>query len=280
LLKEIIIAIQSFFEAHNFIRRHRLWKWILIPGIIYTILFLLGIYLFINSSDKAVSLLSRKIGIEAWLQREANAFLSFLFLMAGIMLRLILFFFYFSLFKFLFLIVGSPVFAYLSEKTSAIIEGKDFPFSLTQLGKDSWRGIRLALRNTVWQTVYVVSILLLSLVPLFGWITPLIGLFIECYYYGFSMIDYSLERNRLSPAASIDFVGHHKGLAIGNGLVFYLMHIVPFIGWVLAPAYAVVAATLSLYKVKGEGSRLQVQEQKNRPKEQINNELKGNANES
>ena len=251
MLKEIIIAIQSFFEAHHFIRRHRLWKWILIPGFVYMILFIVGIYFFINSSDWAVSWLSRKIGIEAWLQREGNAFLSFLFLMAGIMLRLILFFFYFSLFKFLFLIVGSPVFAYLSEKTSSIIEGKDFPFNFSQLMKDIWRGIRLALRNALWQTVYMFSILLLSLIPLAGWITPLIGLFVECYYYGFSMIDYSLERNKLSPAASIDFIGRHKGLAIGNGLMFYLMHAIPLVGWVLAPAYAVIAATLSLYHVKG-----------------------------
>lgn len=251
MLKEIVIAIQSFSEAHHFIRSHRLWKWILIPGFIYMILFVVGIYFFINSSAAAVALLSSKIGIADWLRREDNMLLNFLFSMAGIMLQLILFFFYFSLFKFLFLIVGSPVFAYLSEKTSSIIEGKDFPFSFSQLAKDIWRGIRLALRNALWQTVYMFSILLLSLIPLFGWITPLIGLFIECYYYGFSMVDYSLERNKLSPAASIDFISRHKGLAIGNGLMFYLMHAIPVVGWVLAPAYAVIAATLSLYKVKG-----------------------------
>lgn len=251
LLKQIIIAIQSFFEAHRFIRRHRLWKWILIPGIVYTLLFVFGLWVFVRSANAAVSLLSDRLGITAWLQREANALLSFLFLMAGIMLRLILFFFYFSLFKFLFLIMGSPVFAYLSEKTSAILEGKDFPFDFFQLVKDMVRGIRLALRNAFWQTVYVFAILLLSLVPLAGWVTPLIGLFVECYYYGFSMIDYSLERERLSPAASIDFISHHKGLAIGNGLMFYLMHLVPVAGWLLAPAYAVVAATLSLHKVRG-----------------------------
>jgi len=254
LLKEIIIAIQSFFEAHAFIRKHRLWKWIVIPGLVYMALFVVGIYFFINSSDYAVSLLSKKIGIEAWLQQERNAFLSFLFVMAGIMLRLGLFYFYFSLFKFLFLIVGSPVFAYLSEKTSSIIEGKDYPFSFSQLLSDIVRGIRLALRNALWQTVYVFFILFLSLIPVFGWITPLIGLFVECYYYGFSMIDYSLERSKLSPAASIDYIGQHKGLAIGNGLMFYLMHIVPFIGWILAPAYAVIAATLSLYKIRGEST--------------------------
>ncbi|QEC58083.1 EI24 domain-containing protein [Flavisolibacter ginsenosidimutans] len=254
MLKEIIIAIQSFFEAHNFIRKHRLWKWILIPGLVYMILFVVGIYFFINSSDKAVTLLSNRLGITAWLQRQASDLLYFLFVMAAIMLRLILFFFYFSLFKYLFLIVGSPVFAYLSEKTSSLIEGKDFPFSTSQLLKDMTRGIRLSVRNALWQTVYVFAILLLSLLPLAGWISPLIALFIECYYYGFSMLDYSLERNRLPASASIDFIGRHKGLAIGNGLMFYLMHVVPFIGWVLAPAYAVIAATLSLYKVKGQAA--------------------------
>lgn len=215
------------------------------------LLFIAGLLLFIKSSASAVDFLTAKLGITAWLQAEDNVFLNFIFSMAGIMLQLVLFFFYFSLFKYLFLIVGSPVFAYLSEKTSSIIEGKDFPFSFSQLTKDIWRGIRLALRNALWQTIYVFCILLLSLIPLFGWITPLVGLFIECYYYGFSMVDYSLERNKLSPAASIDFIGRHKGLAIGNGLMFYLMHALPVIGWVLAPAYAVVAATLSLYKVKG-----------------------------
>ena len=168
------------------------------------------------------------------------------------MVRLIIVLFYFSLFKYLFLIIGSPVFAYLSEKTESIIEGKDFPFSFKQLLKDMVRGIRLALRNTLWQTVYMVSLLILSFFPLVGWITPLITLFIECYYYGFSMLDYSCERHKLSPTESITYIGNHKGLAIGNGMVFYLMHLFPVVGWVLAPSYAVVAATISVYHQKEE----------------------------
>jgi CysZ protein len=250
LLKEIVIAIQSYIDAHQFIRQHKLWKWIFIPGIIYMLLFIVGMYLFWNSSDSAVTWLSKNIGLEAWLQQQRNELLSFLFVMAGIMLRLILVFFYFSLFKYLFLIIGSPVFAYLSEKTYSILEGREFPFSFSQLMKDAWRGIRLALRNTAWQTVYAVSLIFLSLIPLAGWITPLIALFVECYYYGFSMMDYSCERNQMSPSASIDFIGRHRGLAVGNGLIFYLMHGIVFIGWILAPAYAVIAATLSLHRIK------------------------------
>jgi CysZ protein len=167
--------------------------------------------------------------------------------MGGIMVRLVLVFFYFSLFKYLFLIIGSPLFSYLSEQTEALIQGKEYTFRFDQLMKDMGRGIRLALRNSLWQTVYTICIIILSFFPLIGWITPVISTFVECYYYGFSMLDYSCERHKLSPAASIAFISQHKGLAIGNGLVFYLMHFVPFLGWVLAPSYAVVAATISLY---------------------------------
>lgn len=247
MLKEIVIAIESYFRAHQFISKYRLWKWIILPGIFYMILFVIGMYFFWTSSDEVISYLTHSLGIDKWLQRSGNALLSFFFMMGELMLRLLMVFFYFSLFKYLFLIIGSPLFAYLSEKTESIIEGKDFPFSWKQFMKDIARGVKLALRNTLWQTVYTISLLILSLFPVAGWITPLIGLFIECYYYGFSMLDYSCERHKLSPSESIAFISRHKGLAIGNGMVFYLMHLLPIVGWILAPAYAVVAATISLY---------------------------------
>lgn len=250
MLKEIIIAVQSYFEAHRFIRTHRLWKWILIPGIIYAILFVIGMYFFWHSSGDAVAFLNQKIGIQTWLQKQRSQLLSFLFMMSGLILQLLLIFFYFSLFKYLFLIIGSPVFAYLSEKTESILEEKELHFSFIQLLKDAGRGSLLAVRNTLWQTMYVVFLLLFSLVPLVGWIAPLIALMVEFYYSGFSMIDYSCERAKLSSSRSIDFIGNHRGLAIGNGLLFYLLHVVIIVGWVLAPAYAVVAATLSFHKIK------------------------------
>jgi CysZ protein len=224
---------------------HRLWKWIIIPGIIYAILFSVGIYYFWISSSSIIDWLLTITGVKPWLQTMQDSWLRFIFLFAQVILQLILMFFYFSLFKFLFLIVASPVFAFLSEKTESLIEGKDYPFSLRQLLKDIIRGVTIAIRNALWQTVYSVSILILSLIPIIGWATPVLALFIECYYLGFSMLDYSSERHKLNMAESIDFIGRHKGLAIGNGMVFYLMHMVPVIGWIFAPSYAVIAATLS-----------------------------------
>ena len=86
--------------------------------------------------------------------------------------------------------------------------------------------------------------------PVIGWATPVLALFIECYYFGFSMLDYSSERNNLSVAHSVEFIAAHKGLAIGNGMVFYVMHGLPLIGWIFAPSYAVIAATLSLHSLR------------------------------
>jgi CysZ protein len=247
MLKEIIIAIQAYFQTHRFIIKHRLWKWIFIPGLIYALLFCVGIYFFWKSSNYAIDFMLLKTGVKDWIQKMQNGWLSWFIIFAQIMLHMVLMLFYFSLFKYLFLIIGSPLFAYLSEKTEAIMEGKDFPFSFTQLIKDIVRGIRIALRNMLWQTVYAISIFILAFIPVIGWITPLIALMVECYYLGFSMLDYSCERHKLSTSQSIAFIGKHKGLAIGNGMIFYLMHLIPFLGWVLAPGYAVIAATISLY---------------------------------
>lgn len=249
MLKEIIIAFQSYVKAHHFINKHKLWKWILIPGILYTILFSVGFYFFWVSAVAAVGNLSRFLHISGFLQRSHSPTLSFFFVMGGMMVHLTLFFFYFSLFKYLFLILGSPLFAYLSQQAEALIHGKadDFDFDRALLLQDMRRGINVALRNCAWQTVYTVCILLLSFIPIVGWITPVISTFVECYYYGFSMLDYSCQRHKLSRTASMEYISQHRGLAIGNGIIFYGMHFVPILGWVLAPAYAVIAATISLY---------------------------------
>ena len=249
MLKEIIISIQAYFKAHKFIKQHKLWKWILIPGIIYAVLFIFSMYFFFGATNAFVNSIVAKTGFGKCLSNQNDGWLSVLFILATMFLSIVEFLVSLSLFKYFFLIIGSPIFAYLSEKTEAIVAGQEYSFSFIQLFTDIIRGIKIAARSAVWQTVYMISILLISFTPL-ALITPLIALLVECYYYGFSMLDYSMERNKKTAAESIFFINHHKGLAIGNGIVFYLMHLLPIVGWLLAPAYSVIAATLSLHDVK------------------------------
>lgn len=249
MLKDLIISIQSFLMAHRFISKHKLWKWILIPGLIYAILFAVGFMYFWKSGSDAVEWMMIQTGLQQWLERLQDNWMHFLVIMGNMILFLILLLFYFSFFKYLFLIIGSPLLAYLSEKTEAIMQQKDYPFNGKQLFHDMIRGVKLASRNMLWQSVYLLSILILSCIPFVGWVAPLFTLLMECYYLGFSMLDYSCERNKISSSESVHFIGMHKGLAIGNGVIFYLMHLVPFVGWILAPSYSVVAATISFNKV-------------------------------
>jgi CysZ protein len=200
--------------------------------------------------NQAIQWLTLETGLQTWLNRLQDSWIGFLFTIGGVMLWLILMLLYFSLFKYIWLIVGSPVFSYLSEKTASVIEGKNYTFSLMKFFADLWRGILMALRNAFWQIIYIITIIFVSLFPVIGWITPLLAIIVECYYYGFSMLDYTCERKGMSQSKSIDFISTHKGLAIGNGIVFYLMHLIPVIGWIFAPAYAVIAATISMHEAE------------------------------
>lgn len=249
MLQEIIIAVQSYFKAHQFIHKHKLGKWIIIPGIIYTILFLVSMYFFFKTANSFNEWLSLKTGLKTWLDKTDSGLLGFLFTITALTLLIVQLMLYFSLFKYVWLILGSPVFAYLSEKTDSILEYKEYSFSFRQLLKSMMRGVKIAMRNALWQTVYSISLLLLSLIPVAGLVTPLIALMVECYFYGFSMLDYNCEQRKMNSSDSIYFIGNHKGLAIGNGLVFYFIHLLAFIGWVLAPAYAVIAATMSMHEI-------------------------------
>lgn len=249
MLKEFIISVQAYGQAYSFIQKHKLWKWILVPGIIYAILFTLGMYSFAHTCNNFFKWLIIETGLSNWVKKEEVGMLGFVFTMTSLISWLVIIQLYFAIFKFMFLIFGSPIFTYLSEKTEAILTGKEFPFKLQILLWDIARGIYIAVRNGLWQTVYMLALVILSLFPIIGWAVPLLGFFIECYYYGFSMLDYNMERNQKTASESIYFIGRHKGLAIGNGLVFYMMHSIPVIGWIFAPAFSVVAATLSVKKI-------------------------------
>ncbi len=249
MLKEIIIALQAYYRAHLFIKQHKLWLWILIPGIVYTLLFLFSMHYFGATCNQFIEWLSLKTGLKNWLDKIDSGFLGFLFTLGSLILWLVMMLFYFSLFKYIFLIIGSPIFAFLSEKTEAILLGKEYPFKIADLAKDIFRGSWVASRNALWQSVYMLCILIVSVIPAVGWLTPVMAVLVECYYFGFSMLDYSMERNNKTTSESLAFIGQHKGLAIGNGIVFYILNLT-VIGCVIAPAYAVVAATLSIVAVK------------------------------
>lgn len=155
-------------------------------------------------------------------------------------------------------IIMSPFMAYVSEKTEQILNGNEYPFDLVQIIKDALRGILLAIRNFFMEILISILVLLSVAVPVIGPVivmigTPVILFFVSAYFYGFSFIDYTNERRKLSINESVNFVKNHKGMAVGHGLIFSLLMYIPIIGSFLSAIFAIVstvAATIEMVENK------------------------------
>jgi len=250
LLKELILSIRAYFLAHRFILQHKLWKWMIVPGIIYAILFIVGMNYFGATSSNFIEWIILRTGLKTWLDSISSDWLGFFITMGSFWLWFTLFLFYFALFKYLFLLLFSPFFSYLHLKIDAIQKNEPFVFDRDTYRKLIRRALLLNVTNLLWQTVYLIPIVVFCSIPLIGWFTPIFTILMECYFLGYGMLDYGLATEKKSKIASATYVGNHKGLPTGNGIIFYVMHLLPIIGWMTAPFYALIAAHLNTQEVK------------------------------
>lgn len=212
-IRDFVLGIRAYWKAFLFIRERKLYWYALIPAFL-----MLGIY---------------QSG--AWLQqhrfesdtRTMNGIVWYLIqLMLEISIALLLMQFA----KYLVVTLLSPLLAYLSQKTETIITGNRYPFNMHQFWLDTKRGLKIAIRNMMWQYFFFLIIFVFCAVfwekveesPLF-YVTYLIGF----YYYGFSFIDYVCERRKLSVDESILMMRRHRGLAMAIGIVYSFLILVP-----------------------------------------------------
>ncbi|MEY3538586.1 MAG: hypothetical protein RL188_3 [Bacteroidota bacterium] len=250
MLKELILSIRAYFLAHQFILTHKLWKWMALPGIIYTILLIIGMNYFGQTSSLFIESIILKTGLKSFIDSLNNNWLGFFITMGSFWLWFTLLLFYFALFKYVFLIFFAPLFAYLHLRIVAIQESIPFKFKQKEYLKLVLRSIKVNLNNMLWQTVYLIPIVLVCTLPVLGWFTPLFTILLESYFLGFAMMDFGLATEKQNKSLSSTYLSSHKGLPIGNGIVFYLLHLLPIIGWVTAPFYALVAAHLNTQEIK------------------------------
>jgi len=151
----------------------------------------------------------------------------------------------------------SPVFAYLSEKTEKIVTRKTYPFNGEQWMRDLVRGIIITVRNMLYESGIILGIFILSFIPVIGWFIALLStillIFVSAYFYGFTYLDYSLERKKLTISQSVKFVRYHKGIAFATGLIFTISIIIPFCGAFIGnfvSIFSVVGATLAIQKTE------------------------------
>lgn len=149
------------------------------------------------------------------------------------------------LYKNVLLIVCGPIMSPLSAQVEKILHGKANEVSLP-FGNMISRSIKMALWSTLRELLFTLPCLLLNLIPIIGSIASMIALFvIQSYYAGANYSDFILERKGYNTADSIAYIRQNKPEVTGIGAGFVLVLFVPFLGLIIAPALATVAATLS-----------------------------------
>ena len=97
--------------------------------------------------------------------------------------------------------------------------------------------------------IYLALLLLSLTIPLFSPAFVLLVFILESFFFGASMLDYRNEYFQLSVKSSFNEIFKHKGLVLGNGLALNLFILIPFVGVLFAPSFALIAAGIHANKV-------------------------------
>lgn len=148
--------------------------------------------------------------------------------------------------KYLILIILSPLFAYVSEKTEEIITSNKYPFSIFQFMKDVMRGAGMAIRNMILETGIIIIAGIISFVlPVISPLILVVLFFVNSYFMAFNFFDYVAERKRMDIGHSIRYMRENKMTLLGFGVAYNIVSWIPLLDWVLAPISAAAGAVIA-----------------------------------
>lgn len=236
--KQAQIALESYRVAWGYLWRKE-YRNILLFGFLFNILFLFATFICLIKCNEILI-----YKIESVLDFDIFTNLKILQFIVKIAVFILVFLILLRIYKTILFILISPLLAYTAEKTEANISEQSFTFSFSIFIKNIFRGIYISLRNMLLQFFMLFMILIFSLLPFVGLLTPWLATFINAYYVGFGLIDYRNELYGYNYTMSKNFISENKYFSAILGLIFNFLFWVPIFGtWVL-PIWAVIAATI------------------------------------
>tara|TARA_R110002050_G_scaffold293182_1_gene449414 strand:- start:86122 stop:86880 length:759 start_codon:yes stop_codon:yes gene_type:complete len=236
MIKNIISGIKAYFGAFSLISKLKLWKYFVIPMIIsFVTALLIGVSAY-GLSDNIGSFIS-KAWIWDWGKDTFTTISSFIGGLIIIVIGLILF-------KHIIMALSAPFMSPVSEKIETHLTGiTNHNHRNTSFSQQLLRGIRINGRNLIMELFLTIPLLLLKFIPFVNLFSTMLLFLLQAYYAGFGNMDYTLERH-FKYKESLQFVRKHRGLAIGNGIVFILFLLIPVVGVILVLPLSVTAATI------------------------------------
>lgn len=248
MIRNIVSGIKAYFGAFSLISELKLWKYFAVPMIISFITAGVVFGSAYGLSDNIGGFIS-KIWVWDWGHDTFQVISNFLGGLIIVVLGLILF-------KHIIMALSAPFMSPVSEKIEAHLTGKPLhSHRQTSFSEQLWRGIKINVRNLLRELLITLPLLLLKFIPVVNIFSTILLFLIQAYYAGFGNMDYTLERH-FKYKESITFVRQHRGIAIGNGLVFILCLLVPFIGVILVLPLSVTAASKRTVEILQQKNRI------------------------
>lgn len=249
MLKNIFNGIKAYAGAFELISKLKLWRYFVIPIAISVVTAtVIGISAY-GLSDNLGQFIS-KVWIWEW-GKETFEVISEIF--GGILILAL----GLILYKHIIMALSAPFMSPVSEKIEAHLFEEQHQHRDTSFHQQLWRGVKINVRNLFMELWLTLVILLVSFIPIIGWFTSLLLFVVQAYYAGFGNMDYTLERH-FPYKESVSFVRKHRGVAIGNGIVFMLFLLIPVIGVILVlPLSVTAASTKTLEILKSERNKLE-----------------------
>ena len=240
MISNLIDGLKAYLEAYEVISRLKLWSFFLIPILISVLIFLNIVLVSIGFSDEIGLYIS---SFWSWdFGKETINTVSMI--LGGIILISI----GLIVFKHLVMILSAPFMGPISKKIEDDFTGVTSQTQVSSPLTLMFRSIKISSRNLFRELLLSIPILILGLIPLIGFFSLFLLFLMQAYFAGFGNMDYTLERH-FSYQKSIQFVKANKGIAIGNGLVFMLFLLIPFVGIILIIPFSVTSATIATVKI-------------------------------
>lgn len=150
---------------------------------------------------------------------------------------------YYFFFKTLLLGILAPFFSYISEKVENNIYGTEYHFTLKENLKFILRGMKIAGKSFIKETIATIIIVCLSFIPLINLLVPILIFLVQSYFISFTFVDYTLERKKYGSEETLEFMKKNKYTFTLGGGIFTLLYFIPIVGIFVAPLLSIVAFT-------------------------------------
>jgi len=245
--EQLLLAYKSFGQAFKTLDKYRLWSILILPSILSLIIAVAVGVLAWTTSDDILLYINEKYIARAFDETDRNL----IKIISTVAIRGLTFFIYLKVYRYLILILLSPVFVNMSNVLHRLLSGESHTMNIWSYCFCSFRGIKFAVRNFGMEML--VTLLLTLVAILVFWIFPLIPILVfiaESYFFTTVLMDYAFEMQGLSMKESLTKSRGMPGLPIGIGLIFNLILLIPLIGVLIGPVWAFLASQEAVHAIK------------------------------